>query len=830
MNAALSDMLYFSARRRPRPLARFYLALLLSIAAPLRAVAQAPAPPPPVASPSRPPLGSSITVDALGELPASADVFTLFDTSIPDVITDRADTGGISAGEPARVGAHGSSWTQTRYRLGDVDITDPAGSGAPLLSPGVVEWDRVDVSTGMIPIDVSAPGMAVQLTPRRPFDAWKGSFDGFASPSFLNAGGATDTPPSIARLDTWLHGSLLAGGPLVADRLGVFATAAWTRSSHFERASTIPIDANLGSGFVTLLATPTPIDRVRITGWAQRTHFPMPHHAALAQPTAAEGDNALHAQGAWERQLSDSAGIRSTGSVTFRRRTPTLPGAASLVIVERLIDGPVPSLLDPGQGDDRVFGAAGRFNATADGRHAIAAGVEITRSSTSQQSAFSGRVGELVNGVPARAWVFTDPAAESVWRGTTLSAFAADTIAVNSRLTLNGGVRLESIRGFTGSAADTPAVSWTDLYPRAGLHLALTSFWQIATFAQYARYGHRLPLSDLAYGDPTAPSGAVYRWTGGSLQPSAALGTLIQRVGPGTGGDPAFSRIDPLLARPHMDEMIFGFESRPHPTAFARMAAIARRESPLVGVVNVGVPESTYSTISVFDTGIDRLGSQDDQTLIFYNRAPSTFGLDRYLLTNPADHVATFVGVDFVGEVHARRLFLIAGGTAGRSEGLSASRGFGALENDAAILGEVFSDPNARGHAQGRVFTERGYTIKTAIAYQFDHDVTFGVVGRYQDGQHFARMVVLENLNQGAEAVRAFRNGRTRFTFAMTVDARLQKGFAIGTRKVVAVLDAYNVFNQALSVEETQVTGAGERQTSAVQPPRVIHIGLRIPF
>ena len=92
----------------------------------------------------------------------------------------------------------------------------------------------------------------------------------------------------------------------------------------------------------------------------------------------------------------------------------------------------------------------------------------------------------------------------------------------------------------------------------------------------------------------------------------------------------------------------------------------------------------------------------------------------------------------------------------------------------------MYVDPNRAGHAQGRLFTERGYTIKTAASYPFPHDTTFGLIGRYQDGQHFARLVILQGLNQGAEAVRAFRNGRTRFTFSMTVDARLQKGFTIG--------------------------------------------------
>jgi hypothetical protein len=451
------------------------------------------------------------------------------------------------------------------------------------------------------------------------------------------------------------------------------------------------------------------------------------------------------------------------------------------------------------------------------------------RTFSSQQAAFTGRVGEMVNGIPARAWDWTDPSAESRWHANTFTGFISDTATLSPRVTINGALRVEALRGYS-TDSDSAAVSWNDLYPRAGLHVALLHFWEISAFAQYGRYGYRLPLRDLAWGDPTAPTASVYRWTGGDLRLPDSLGPLVQLVGPGTAGRTGFTTIDPRLSRPAMNEMIFGFESRPNPWTFVRMAAVARRDATLVGAVNVGVPTSSYTTVEVPDTGIDRIGSQDDALLVFYNRDPATFGQDRFLLTNPDDDVTTFVGVDVVGEVHAKRLFASAGGTAGRSEGLAANRGFGPLENDAGLIGEVFDNPNARDHAQGRFFTERGYTIKTAISYQFEHDLTFGLIGRYQDGQHFARLVVLDTLNQGAEAVRAFRNGRTRFMFTMTVDGRLQKGFSVAGRRLVATLDAYNIFNQALSVEEDQVTGAGPRVSTAVQPPRVIHIGVRIPF
>ena len=61
------------------------------------------------------------------------------------------------------------------------------------------------------------------------------------------------------------------------------------------------------------------------------------------------------------------------------------------------------------------------------------------------------------------------------------------------------------------------------------------------------------------------------------------------------------------------------------------------------------------------------------------------------------------MGAEIIGQVRANRFFFIAGVTAGRSEGLSANRGFSAIENDAAVLGDVYINPNARGRAGTRL-------------------------------------------------------------------------------------------------------------------------------
>ena len=105
-----------------------------------------------------------------------------------------------------------------------------------------------------------------------------------------------------------------------------------------------------------------------------------------------------------------------------------------------------------------------------------------------------------------------------------------------------------------------------------------------------------------------------------------------------------------------------------------------------------------------------------------------------------------------------------------------------------------------------------------------------GAIARYQDGQPFSRVVIAPDLNQGTEAIRAFADGDSRFTFTGTLDLRLQKRFVVNGHALAAVLDAYNVINLGYEVEEFVVTGPTYRDISAIQPPRAVQVGLRVSF
>jgi len=64
----------------------------------------------------------------------------------------------------------------------------------------------------------------------------------------------------------------------------------------------------------------------------------------------------------------------------------------------------------------------------------------------------------------------------------------------------------------------------------------------------------------------------------------------------------------------------------------------------------------------------------------------------------------------------------------------------------------------------------------------------------------------------------------------LTFDARVEKGFTLGRGRLAAVLEAFNVPGSSIEVEQYVIWGPSYRASSAVQPPRVVRLGLRLDF
>jgi hypothetical protein len=713
-----------------------------------------------------------------------------------------------------------------------VSVTDPSGTGVPLFFPDLSWWNTIRIATSGMTPDTNVTGLAFDLQPRSPSERWVREVRGSTSHSFLT-GQKPAATPAITRLDGSDEAAVMASGPLIRERLGAVLAATFSRASEFHRAEATPVNGHTASFFSHLVLTPNSRDQLRTIALVQRVTYPLEQRTLFRQPQSDTADTSSHVQAVWARQRTSGPEVRVFGSYTRRQRTPDYDPRSGAVL-ERLVDGPIGQLAFVSD-QTTSFWSVGASTSPPEralvGRaHAISAGATITGGRSSSSTFFSGSAGELIDGTAGRLWVFQNPTIPSSRHQRVLAAWVGDRIDPSPRLRLEGSLRLESATGSADRALE--GIAWRSWLPRANVRWRMGGAWNVVAFGGYARTTDLLALNYLAIGDPGAPTADVYRWpiAPGAPLSFSARGPLVARAGPGIAGDPAFSAIDSNLNPPVSDEFAVGVEMYPISKLRVRITGVTRRVRDLLALVNFGAPASTaYSLFTVQDPGSDVLSPNDDRFVPVYDRFAESFGRDRYVLTNQTTYGATYEALEISLRLHTSRFDFFGGGTAGLAEGPAANRGFGPLENDQPIVGELWSDPNAATFAKGRLFTDRAFTGKLAAIARLPSDVRLGLIARYQDGQPFARVLVL-TLNQGVDAVRAFANGDSRFLFVGTLDARLQKRIRFGAKALDIIFDGYNLLNLSNGVEENAAAGPNVRTSTVIQPPRSLHVGARLTF
>jgi hypothetical protein len=745
---------------------------------------------------ARPAASQSIyTAEVFRDLPAGGNLFALLEAAQPEVTTDRFNSGGLNGGAPDKIGAFLGSWSQTSYRVGDVPIASPV-DGTPMLFPELAWWNKISVATGVMPVDSGATALAISLDPMTPTDRWTATLELGASGGALSQAGSSNRPPAIQALDNWSQTSAIVSGRLLNGRLGLLLGGARTASTTIERNHEAP-RVQTGSVFANMTFALSPSRTINALTWISDS-------SVHAQATLRQGEQWRVFSGFTERTLENSVPVSGRLSI------------------DRLAHGPVPILVDRGGHERRVI--AGMRGSRQVSRHALNFGGDAERMSYGAAPTFTGAIEEKVNGVPARIWHYSHPGSESRRSGYAVNAFVSDRLPLTDKITLDASLRFESTGGSAEGAAQ--GIQWNSLLPGFYLHWDLGTAWQMRLVTGFSRSADQLKLGLLAYGDPGAATANVYQWQGSPLNGAPIVG----RVGPGTGGDAGFVQIDPDLKRPIMDQFALGIEARLYPKFLVKVFGLGRRHTPQIHVFNQGVPLDGYSTFAIPDANADLLGPEDDQMLTIYNRRPEMYGADRYILTNPDVMGAGMGSVVVSGELTTKYVLFWMAGTCVLSDAQAGNRGFNAVENDMASSGEIFANPNAETYARGQMFNDRMYTIKTHSVVTLPYDMKVGVIGRYQDGQPFSRMVIVPDLNQGTEMIRSFATGRSRFTFRATLDVRVTKRITMPGGELGLFLEGFNLLNHSNEVEEYVVTGPRFRETTAVQPPRSFHLGARITF
>jgi len=803
------------------------------------------------------PIGSAAGADEpdslARDLPSGRSAWSLLETLEAPVVLDRIEGAGLYPAEPGRFSMRGASWTQNRVLLDGVDATDPLHGGSPLFIPDLDGVRAVETVSALAPAEYAGPGVTLALSTREPAASWRGTAQGYGLGSGLQSQ-TTSGPPPIARFRSLVDAGAVASGPIAGERWRLLASARYERALRLERAEPDELESRLASGLVELAYAPGEPDSLHLVGAAQQASRPLAARARFPGASVDESADAIGATAGWSRvrdraQLTVSAGYWRVTS------TPQTGGLAPDGTVERLMEGPVPSLVFASRSERSSASAGGKLaiRASALGggiSHAPRFGLALSTSQATESAGPSGSIPETVDGLAARVWDYVWPGPDSHRQLTDLGLWASDRLAWHERVVVDAGLRFQRTTGDARGAA--LGVSWASFLPRVSMRVLLADGGRLTLVGGWGEYGHQLLLDHLAFGDPNAPYAAVYRWNdanGDGRYEPGERGPLVARVGPGTGGG-SLSAIDPGLRRPRTRELVAGLESSPGAGWRLSLTAFDRRETDLVESVDVGAPASAYDVRYLPDPGSDIAGPQDDQLLPVFERRPESFGLDRYVLTNPASHTGLHQAVELrVEGALGSRIRFHAGATASRTEVQGGNRGFGVDENDQGVVGELFDDPNADTYSRGRGFFDRAYTIKLGGAWHAPGDLRLGFVARYQDGEPFARLVVVPDLAQGPEAIQATTRGETfgrtnatdpvgrvlganghRFAYTLTVDVRLEKGFAMGAHRLALVAEAFNLLGLENEVEEEVVWGPSFREPTAVQPPRVVRIGARFDF
>ena len=777
--------------------------------------------------------GTRFDQAALDLLPRSGSIYGLIERSDPLVVTELIEGGGTYL-DPQRLGASGASWTQTSFRLGDADVTDPDRTGFAMFYPNIDTLRAVSVTTAGVPPDGYGAGTSVMLVPRMPASTWQRTIQFDGSPAAFQSVNPLPGAPSVARLRSGSDVSFVVTGPL-SERMGLLLAGGLARATRVERDREVPMDSGARTLTAHLTYRATPRDDVRLFAQADGLSLPAAGRAALVNAALEQTSRSALLSTTWDRTAR--AGLAWSANATYAAVTSNvaLAGTPVLATMERLRDGPVGELAasTSGRRDRLSFSWRGDRGAMTwlGRRHHPQFGASLLWTGVRRDAPGASLIGELVDGEPARAWQYSTDGAASRAGGRELAAWFTNDMPVTSRFDLNFGLRATTTAA--SRADDSGGITWRTLSPNISGTWRVLPDDRLTFLLGVAQYAPRLPLNYLSFGDPHALTGTVHLWNDlnhdRTLQ-TGEVGTLVAAVGPCCANG-QLNTIAADLREPRTTEIRASLQARLSEHLVLRLGGTDRRTSWLIQPVNSVKPIGNFSMTHVEDSGLNLLNPDDDQVLGIFSRLPASFGADSYELQNVEGNSARDHGLDLVLErAFQGRWGMLIGATAHRSDGTGGNRGFRPDENDQGVLGEVFSQPNAATWGTGRLFFERGYVVKWSAMYQLPYGLRGGTAARYQDGQHFTRVVIARDVAQGVDFIPALPRGLTRFTYVFTLDTRLEKQIRLGGGNASVILQVFNLLNTNNEVEEDEVTGPAFRAPTAVQPPRAVRLGFRFTF
>jgi len=135
--------------------------------------------------------GSRFNQEALQSIPSARDPWVIIEQSA-GVAMDRQNVGGSASGQQSNFVARGAAFSQQKWNLDGVDITDMSATGG---SPIYFDFDSLEemqISTGGADVTMQSPGVAVNLVTKSGTDKLRGSGRLFVTDEAFQSQNVTD--------------------------------------------------------------------------------------------------------------------------------------------------------------------------------------------------------------------------------------------------------------------------------------------------------------------------------------------------------------------------------------------------------------------------------------------------------------------------------------------------------------------------------------------------------------------------------------------------------------------------------------------------------------
>lgn len=788
---------------------------------------------------------TNVALEELQNVPWSRDPWAVLQT-IPGVVVDRVNVGGVESGQQSNYLAKGASFGDNTWSLDGVAINDMAGTGS---SPAHYDFDtfqEVQVTTGGADVRNATPGVQANLVLKSGTGVLRGSARGYGVDEYKELG-------------------VEIGGPVVKDRL--WGWGSWSRTD----VTLSPLgprtdETNLDNAAFKLTGQLTPGVRANVTYFrgdkdkfgrgagplvaAESTHneagstdivkggadFVIANHVFLSARAAhvAAGFTLTPQGGAGAQWYVDDAGVERGSRDTYTTDRP----------------------------QNTVALDANAFR----GRHELMFGFGWRKATASSATAYPGNgVISFHTGHPNMiALVTRDRSART--EGVYTSGYVADTWTAD-RLTVNlgarwdrqssslsgasagaSGVRPDLLRAISPALVDDvdEAIVYNAVTPRLGMTYALNRQRKTLARASYAMFSSQLGAATANAISPAQDAGIFYLARDANGDGGAQAGEIGFEL-----GNLGFFGVDPFnparattvnrigdYKTPITHELMFGMDHE-LTSNFGLTAAFTWRNFTKQNWNSlIGVNSSDYVQAGTLTGSSEPTGSFSTPFFALPpSKAPAGGGRS---FEERAGYRQRFVGFE-------------AGATKRLSNSWMARLGFSTNSHreyfdGAGALDDPTPSPEQPNKDGGPVVTaisgsgKRGiymilpkYQIIANTMFQWRWGINIGANWLLRQGYaqpYFRDQVITGDALQSRKSVLAVSDvGKSRLSKISSFDVRFEKGLELKGAHIRLDLDVCNTFGKrTVLARQYNLRLAGFDAPLEVMNPRILRFGARVSF